>query len=541
MPVSVVQPNTTSNSSGAGDQPPHLEQHQQHQHHPGGGEPGRGHRPGAAAADQPTGPGLPGQHTGPHHPCPPTPGRSDPPGSLVPRPGPGSAAAARASRDCHAPGPRAGVGAVLAAPRHDAGDVDVDAGVSAGATAPTPATPAPAPADACRDVRRWCAGVLPRCRVGGPGAPATAGRPSRAGGRRRPVPAAPRPGRRSTRRWTRCCRARPVVWWCWWGWVGRSGRCPTPAHPTPSLRHGAGAGGGGGRRVVGCGWGVPRRRSRCRRPAGCGPPARSAGSPRARCAGRRGPRSGRRGPRTVRPRRPRPGCRRCPGRCWCRGSPGRAGAGSAGCTRPAASPRRPSRSGPRFLAIPSPVIAVDAAAIAIATPSRKNSNALENTTPMNNRGIRHAVSRCRAVMIHTQPTANTADAKYRIDRLHAQRDEHQQRGHQHRDRGQQRHHQLPGLLHLGAVPGGLRDGGERVPGAVPGHRGHDAVGQVPGAGDQELRHRRPEQHPGEPGRHPDRTPSPGGPRPLDRRRATCTISTSSTNPSSTIPMAMPLV
>ena len=66
---------------------------------------------------------------------------------------------------------------------------------------------------------------------------------------------------------------------------------------------------------------------------------------------------------------------------------------------------------PRFLAIPSPVIAVDAAAIAIATPSRKNNNALENTIPMNNRGIRHADSRCRAVMIHTQPTANTAEAR----------------------------------------------------------------------------------------------------------------------------------
>ena len=65
---------------------------------------------------------------------------------------------------------------------------------------------------------------------------------------------------------------------------------------------------------------------------------------------------------------------------------------------------------PRFLAIPSPVIAVAAEAIAIATPSRKNSSALENTTPRNNMGIRHAVARCRAVTIHTQPTANTAVA-----------------------------------------------------------------------------------------------------------------------------------
>src|SRR5664279_3345404 len=50
-------------------------------------------------------------------------------------------------------------------------------------------------------------------------------------------------------------------------------------------------------------------------------------------------------------------------------------------------------------------------AMAIATPSRKNNRALENTTPRNKRGIRHAVSRCRAVTIHTQPTANTAEAR----------------------------------------------------------------------------------------------------------------------------------
>ena len=66
---------------------------------------------------------------------------------------------------------------------------------------------------------------------------------------------------------------------------------------------------------------------------------------------------------------------------------------------------------PRFFPTPSPVIAVDAAAIAIATPNAKNNNALENTTPMNSRGIRHADSRCRAVTTHTQPTANTAEAR----------------------------------------------------------------------------------------------------------------------------------
>ena len=74
----------------------------------------------------------------------------------------------------------------------------------------------------------------------------------------------------------------------------------------------------------------------------------------------------------------------------------------------------------------------------------------------------------------------------------------------------------PACCDLRPVLGGLRDGGERVAGAVPGHRGHDAVGQIAGAGDQELRHRRPEQHPGEPRRHPDRRWSPAG-----RRRWTC--------------------
>ena len=184
---------------------------------------------------------------------------------------------------------------------------------------PPPWTP-PRPPPVCR-----CAPAAPGGRVGCPGR----GRPAGPGGR-----TAPTGSRRRDRPATLPVDPAPVDpllpgpagrLVVLLG-LGRPEREVPDAGPLDAAARCRSAGAGGG--VVGGWWGAAGAfpgadHGPAALPA-AGRPGRSAGSPRARCAGRRGPRRGRRGPRTVRPRRRRPGCRRCPGRCWCRGSPGRA-------------------------------------------------------------------------------------------------------------------------------------------------------------------------------------------------------------------------